>query len=598
MPIHVLADQVIAQIAAGEVIERPASVIKELIENALDAGASNIHISADNGGRSMIRISDNGHGIKADEVELAFTRHATSKLNTADDLMRIRTLGFRGEALASIASVSRVTLVSRAEGEEVGQRLRLEGGKVSQHQGIGAPVGTVITVENLFYNTPARLKFLKAENTEKRHIATLITRYAMAYPHVRFILEQDKRETFRANGTGQLSDVLLRSLGADTFKDMLEVDNAEGQPDEAPEIHVYGFTSAPSLNRADRSRITLFVNGRWVQDASVTYAVIQAYHTFLMKGRSPIAVLMINLPPDQVDVNVHPTKAEVRFQDPNAVFSAVQRAVRRAVIDQATIASIGNRQERSESYWEHEARPTSRATQLDLGIEMESTGSYPRQTPESDFKRDSSGPTYLPPSPNPPERPRTLPMLRVIGQVGASYIVTEGPAGMYLIDQHAAHERILYEQFMLDYARQQPIAQLTLSAQTIELPPTEAQLIEEHQQALQSAGFKLESFGPNTFIIRSVPLMLSDHDPVELIGEVLEELESGQTPGHASIEEKIVQRVCKRAAVKAGTILSMEEMRGLIQQLERCQSPHTCPHGRPTMVHMSSDKLAREFGRK
>lgn len=601
MTIHVLADQVIAQIAAGEVIERPASVIKELIENALDAGATNIHVSADSGGRNMIRISDNGHGIKAAEVELAFTRHATSKLNTADDLMHIRTLGFRGEALASIASVSRVTLVSRAEGEEVGHRLRLEGGKVLQHQSVGAPVGTVITVENLFYNTPARLKFLKAENTEKRHITALITRYAMAYPHVRFILEQDKRETFRANGTGQLSDVLLRSFGAETFKDLLEVDNADNNADEAPEIQVYGFTSAPSLNRADRSRITLFVNGRWVQDSSVTYAVIQAYHTFLMKGRYPVAVLMIDLPPEQVDVNVHPTKAEVRFQDPNAVFSAVQRAVRRAVIGQTEAPSMYDRSPRQESTWEDEARPAPRNTQLDLGMELESTGWYPNQVPEQSHytpTRDAAGPTYLPPNPNPPERPRTLPMLRVIGQVGASYIVTEGPAGMYLIDQHAAHERILYEEFMLDYAQQKPTAQLTLSAQTIELPPTESQLIEEHQIALQSAGFKLESFGPNTFIIRSVPLLLSDHDPVELVREVLEELEEGKTPGHASIEEKIIQRVCKRAAVKAGTILSMDEMRGLIQQLERCQSPHTCPHGRPTMVHMSSDKLAREFGRK
>lgn len=608
MTIHVLDDQVIAQIAAGEVIERPASVIKELIENALDAGADNITVSVDNGGRSMMRISDNGHGIKAAEIELAFTRHATSKLNTADDLMRIRTLGFRGEALASIASVSRVTVVSRAEGEETGHRLRLEAGKVLQHQTVGAPVGTVITVENLFFNTPARLKFLKAENTEKRHIAMLITRYAMAYPQVRFILEQDKRENFRANGTGQLSDVLLRSLGAETFKDMLEVDNAENGADGPPEIHVYGYTSAPSLNRADRSRITLFVNGRWVQDSSVTYAVVQAYHTFLMKGRYPVAVLMIDLPPDQVDVNVHPTKAEVRFQDPNAVFSAVQRAVRRAVIGQTEVPGMREQhhlQGRSASpiQWEDLDTTPPQATQLDLGMELESPGWYPRQAPEASPSHrrdygDSAGPTYLPTSPNPPERPRTLPMLRVIGQVGASYIVTEGPSGMYLIDQHAAHERILYEQFMLDYARQQPTAQMTLSAQTIELPAAEAHLIEEHQQALQSAGFKLESFGPNTFIIRSVPLLLSDHDPAELIMDVLEELEEGKTPGHASIEEKIIQRVCKRAAVKAGTILSMEEMRGLIQQLERCQSPHTCPHGRPTMVHMSSDKLAREFGRK
>ena len=602
MAIEILEDQIIAQIAAGEVIERPASVIKELIENALDAEARSIHIAVNGGGKRLIRISDDGNGILSDEVELAFARHATSKLRTVHDLESLSPLGFRGEALASIAAVSHISVTTRHHTEAKGTSLRLEGGRTLHHRAVGAPTGTVLTVENLFYNTPARLKFLKAENTEKRHIASVISRYAMAYPHVRFVLEQDGREVFRSSGSGQLSDVLVAALGLDIFKDMIEITSStEG---EQRDIHVAGYTSLPGIQRTDRSRITLFINGRWVQDSSLSYAVVQAYHTFLMKGRYPVAVLMIQLPPDQVDVNVHPTKAEVRFQDANAVFGAVQRAVRKAIIGTAQPPSI--RSGRGASDWSQFDTDTSGHSafdthnqQMDLNLNLTSPGSFSHQLP--DRSQRSNGdyhPTAIPYGPHAPERPRTLPMLRVVGQVGASYIVTEGPSGMYLIDQHAAHERILYEQFMLEYARKEPMAQFTLSSQTITLPAPEARLVEEHLSALQVVGFKLEPFGTNTFVIRSIPAMLADKDPVEAVASILEELEQGHQPGQASIEEKIIQRVCKQAAVKAGTVLSLEEMQGLIQQLERCQSPQTCPHGRPTMIHMSSDKLAREFGRK
>lgn len=592
MPIHILADQVVAQIAAGEVIERPSSVIKELVENALDAGASNIRISVDGGGRRLMRVSDDGHGIRASEVELAFARHATSKLQTADDLSHILTLGFRGEALASIASVSHITVTTRHRDETTGTHMRLEGGRIEARRSVGAPAGTVITVENLFYNTPARFKFLKAENTEKRQIATVVSRYAMAYPHVRFVLEQDEREIFRSSGSGQLADVLVAALGLDTFRDMLEVSGH----DETAQIHVYGYTSAPHMHRADRSRIMLFVNGRWVQDSSLSYAVAQAYHTFLMTGRYPAAVMMISLPPGDVDVNVHPTKAEVRFQNPNAIFSVVQRAVRRTIVDLAQTPLI--RHTPGSGQWVIPSDDTPRAMQIGMNLPLESPGQFPQQRPHRHIDHQDSDSTAIPYGPTGPARPRTLPMLRVIGQVGASYIVAEGPAGMYLVDQHAAHERILYEQFIDEYAKQGIIAQYTLSAQTIELPAPEAHLIEANLDALQAVGFALEPFGTNTFLIRSVPAMLADQSPVEVIASIINELEAGREPGQTTIEEKIIKRVCKQAAVKAGTVLSHDEMQGIIRQLERCESPHTCPHGRPTMLHMSSDQLAREFGRK
>jgi DNA mismatch repair protein MutL len=590
MPIQVLSEAVVAQIAAGEVVERPASVVKELVENALDAGARQIRVSIAGDGRERIQIADDGQGIPTADVETAFLRHATSKLSQIDDLDRLETLGFRGEALASIAAVSRITTTTRALHEQQGTRIQLEGGQIRDRRSVGAPSGTVITVEHLFYNTPARLKFLKSENTEKRQIAAVITRYAMAYPGVRFVLEQDGREIFRTAGSGYLGDVIASALGLENVKQMLEVTS-----DEASRIRVDGFTSAPSLNRADRSRITLFVNGRWIQDNSLTYAVVQAYHTLLMSGRYPIAVLLVRLPPGEVDVNVHPTKAEVRFRDSDTVFSAVQKAVRRAVIEQAQMPGMGSIRAGSGQ----ESRPAwtqspYESAQLDLDFEMASPGQHARKQYEAQGDGDFE---MLAQDKGQERRPRTLPMLRVIGQVAASYIIAEGPAGVYLVDQHAAHERILYEQFMESYHAQGTIAQYTLAAQTIQLGAEESHLLAGALPELAAAGFDIEPFGTNVFVIRSIPAMLADKDPVHIITGILDDISQGNKPGHARIEDKIVLRVCKQAAVKAGQILSLDQMQGLIRQLERCQSPLTCPHGRPTMIHISSEKLEREFGR-
>lgn len=603
MAIEILAEPVIAKIAAGEVVERPASVVKELVENALDAGARTIQVEVQDGGRRLIRISDDGSGIAAHEVRLAFARHATSKLRSADDLYQIRTLGFRGEALASIAAVSRVMLVTRHVDEQMGTQIKLDGGVILHEKPIGAPSGTVITIENLFFNTPARLKFLKADDTEKRNIGNTVMRYALAYPQVRFILLQDGRELFRSSGGGHLADVAVKVLGLDVFRQMIEVTEEEALPNINGSIRVYGYVSEPGLSRKDRSRILLFVNGRSIQDNGLTYAVTQAYHTLLMKGRHPVAVLLLDVPPEFVDVNVHPTKAEVRFQDGNAVFVAVQRTVRQAVINLAQTRQVhgtGRGSSETNSGWRmpYAVEPEDRYIQRELGLELDSPGQYPLQRaaparqpePEAD-------PTAIPVGAGRPQKPRTLPMLRVIGQVGAAYIVAEGPAGLYLIDQHAAHERIMYEQFMADYARQGVISQRTLEAQTIDLAPDEARLVEMRLDALAAVGFILETFGANTFLIRALPALLADQDPAEVVMSILPDLEADKTPGQVNAEARIIMRVCKRAAVKAGQILSLAEMQGIIHQLERCDAPHTCPHGRPTMLHISGDQLAREFGR-
>ena len=362
MPIRVLPETIASQIAAGEVVERPASVVKELIENALDAGARNITINVEGGGRALLRVADDGAGIPTAEVELAFARHATSKLTTAEDLNHVQTLGFRGEALASIASVSRVALVTRSPAEPAGVQARLEGGTLVQQTPIGAPQGTVISVENLFYNVPARLKFLKSETAERSHISTLVTRYAMAYPAVHFKLVFDNRTHFQSSGSGDVREVLAVVYGVEVGRQLIELGSVYDPPppsatppddDEGLLLHdraardsiaVRGFISPPALNRSNRKEVTIFVNGRWVQDIRLSTAVLQAYHTMLMVGRYPIAVVLLNLPPEDVDVNVHPAKAEVRFRYPDAAFSAVERSVRKTLTAHAPIPSFAPRQ--------------------------------------------------------------------------------------------------------------------------------------------------------------------------------------------------------------------------------------------------------------
>ena len=390
MTIRVLPDQLASQIAAGEVVERPASVVKELIENALDAGATTIHVDIRGGGRDLIQMADNGHGIPASQVETAFLRHATSKIQQSSDLDAIHTLGFRGEALAAIASVSRLTVVTRAVGETSGTRLVLHGGiKQSQDQ-VGAPQGTVMAVENLFYNTPARLKFLKSITAEKKAIDEYVTRYVLAYPGVRFRLTHDGRVTLQTNGTDNLLDALLAVYGPETARELLLV-----EPDEEEErlVRVTGYVGPPSLHWANRGQVTLFVNGRPVKDTQLTYAIIQAYHTLLPTGRYPMAVLFVNLPYEQVDVNVHPTKTEVRFRQGVSAFSAVQRAVRKTLIAGSPVRAVeGWSRPQTETYpgWQGELNTWPNQNQNSLHLDWGTPPPIPELTEPSAFSHQPS----------------------------------------------------------------------------------------------------------------------------------------------------------------------------------------------------------------
>jgi DNA mismatch repair protein MutL len=579
LPIRILADEVASQIAAGEVIERPASVVKELLENALDAGASKIDIRIEQAGRRLIEISDDGAGIAYDEMPLALARHATSKLQTADDLFHIRSLGFRGEALASIGSVSRATLISQVREVNLGGRIRVEGGKILTSEPTGAPVGTVVRVEDLFYNVPARLKFLKTDQTERNQINNLVTRYALAYSQVRFRLVQDGKLALQTNGNNDRREILTQLYGIDIARQMLEVTL------EDADSKISGFISPVGLTRSNRREMTFFVNGRWVSDPALSSAMLQAYHTLLMVGRYPLAVLFIDLAPEEVDVNVHPAKAEVRFRSPDAVFSLVQRAVKRALLAYSPTPQI------STTYWQ--TTPSTQTHLVDPAWEM--AGDLQGQdltqfnVPDSTAENDSQAQPALPSG--------ELPLLRPIGQVGAAYLVAEGPDGLYLIDQHAAHERVLFERLMRQREKTIP-AQHLLEPVTLQLPPAAALLLSGQLSILNSLGFQVEDFGPNTFRIRAIPAILIGADPEAAVRVVVEDFEEDETPLQTEIEERIIARVCKRVAVKAGKTLSMDEQKALVRDLENCQSPRTCPHGRPTMIHLSVDLLERQFGRR
>ena len=585
MNIHVLPDEIASQIAAGEVVERPASVVKELMENAIDAGAHQIHIHITQAGQRLIEMSDDGVGISPQELELAVARHATSKLNEAEDLFHIRTLGFRGEALASIASVSHFTLTSRTLENAQGWRITIDGGKIVSVEQVGIPAGTVIQVEDLFYNTPARLKFLKREQTERQQIDALVTRYALAYPERSFQLIQDGKTVLHTSGNGDRREVLSQLYGVELGKQLLEVDFF----DEG--VKITGFVSPISQTRSNRKEITFFVNGRWVQDNTLATALLRAYQTFLMVGRYPIALLFLELEPEEVDVNVHPAKAEVRFRDPDRMFSSLQRAVRRALLAFSPVPQLSVNTWRLDPAaqkpldWNH----SSFAVQGDAK-ESDINVSEPETTTAGTANLDSE------PVQNPVLPTGAIPLLRWVGQIGATYLVAEGPDGLYLIDQHAAHERVLFEKFMQQKADM--ASQDLLEPLVFQLPPATERLMLEALPVLQKIGFHVEEFGNHAFRIRGIPEIFSGRDPVAAVRVVVEDFEEDETPLAGELESRLAARICKRMAVKGGQVLSTEEQKKLIQDLESCVSPRTCPHGRPTMIHLSVDLLERQFGRR
>jgi DNA mismatch repair protein MutL len=610
MPIRVLEPTVAAQIAAGEVVERPASVAKELIENALDAGASRISVEVRGGGLHELKIQDDGCGIPAAEVELAFERHATSKLRAADDLWAIATLGFRGEALPSIASVAQVICVTRTVGEELGTELRVAGGEIQSRSARGCSPGTTISIRNLFYNAPVRREFLRSEATEASAITAVVTQYALAYPEVRFSMLLEGRLAVQTSGRGNMREALIDLYGLEVARQLLPVEAGHGE--DRDHVRVAGLVSPPGLTRSSRGYIHMFVNRRAIQPRGALASVVeQAYHTLMMKGRHPIAVLDIRVHPATVDVNVHPTKSEVKFRDSAHVLSVIGRAVRDALVEGGVrpwadasspmpgdVAQRRFELRRLGDRWEREVggQGLGDAEQgLGFGAQAGATNNQqwmldddiqlPTGSPERVEGPNSQFPT-----------PGRLPPLRVVGQVAQTYIVAESPDGMILIDQHAAHERVTYERLMTQRGTQAFDQQSLLIPQTLDLPPAAHALLLSNADLLNEWGFAIEEFGMS-LRVRSVPAGLRENTLSAALLEVADHLHGrgGSTPD--DWREAMLTTLACHSSVRAGQTLSFEEMRQLLTRLEQCAAPRTCPHGRPTMILVSGTQLERQFGR-
>jgi len=576
MPIQVLAPSVSAKIAAGEVIDRPASVVKELVENAIDAGASDVTIEFQDGGMRLIRVRDDGCGLSPEEAQLAFERHATSKITATEDLLRIATLGFRGEALPSITAVAEVSFLTRTASTEAGQHLLFRNQALAERGLRAAPVGTTVTVRDLFHDFPARRKFLRTPATETSQCTQVVSQYALGRPDIRFTLLADGKRLLQTPGSGGLREAAGAVLGAGIGKELLEV--IAPAPSDPPGgeagVAVRGMVSPPGLTRASRGAISLFINGRWVQNRPLTFAVQEAYQGLLMIGRHPIAVLYIDVASDLVDVNVHPRKLEVRFKNEGAVYAAVQRAVRRTLMGSTPDVEL--------------RRP---------GF-LPSPSVYPSGSQQAlAFQRELAAaplpPTSMP-SPNAPTAPaRRMPILRVVGQVSNTYIIAEGPDGMYLVDQHAAHERVVFERIAERLTGQPWDSQGLLEPQLLEIPVEELPLLAEGRSMLHHYGFIIEPFGDRQILLRALPAGVREDELQRLMAEVAAGLREAERA-----KDRVATTVACHSAVRAGDPLGLDAMRALIGDLEACRAPQTCPHGRPTMMHLSSALLEREFGRR
>ncbi|HEY4686290.1 MAG TPA: DNA mismatch repair endonuclease MutL [Dehalococcoidia bacterium] len=576
MPIRVLPPEVASRIAAGEVVERPASIVKELVENALDAGAGRVSVEANEGGVALIRVVDDGCGIEPEELALAFGRHATSKLGADADLEAIATLGFRGEALPSVAAVAEVEAVSRPPDSPTAGRVRLRFGELIEQGASGAPAGTSVTVRGLFRQQPARLKFLRSPGAEAAQIASVVSHYALAYPEVAFSLRLDGRETFATAGSGSRREAAAGVYGPEVAAALLEAS------EQGEAYAVEALFSPPPVSRASRGYITVFINRRWVRSRSLSYAVEEAYSGLLQTGRFPIAIVDLRLPPGEVDVNVHPAKAEVRLRNERQAFAVVQRPLRRVLagLPAATGEAFGG--------WPRSfSLPTAQPAEPPaLVLRGEPVQSALQPSPTAGIEPAAAQPAL----------PGRVPILRPLGQAGATYVIAEGPAGLYLIDQHAAHERVLYERFLAAEMQPAQATQPLLAPAALELTPAQQSLVASLAPALEAHGFAVEPFGPGGHVLRSAPAGLRRDDPARAFVELLDLLTREDAPADPRL--RVAASLACHAAVRAGQALAVEEMRDLIRQLEACELPQTCPHGRPTMLHLSADELARRFSRK
>ncbi|MEY2480070.1 MAG: mismatch repair protein MutL [Verrucomicrobiota bacterium] len=582
--IQLLPEIVASQVAAGEVVERPASVVKELVENSVDAGARKIDINIRRGGISIIRVIDDGCGMDRDDALLSLERHATSKIRSAADLSAVATLGFRGEALPSIASVSRFRLTTRETNAIAGTEIIVNGGKIDMVRDGGEAPGTQVEVRSLFYNMPARRKFLRSENTESRNIEHQLHLQAAGHPDIAFVFVRDERVVFQLPAANSLRDRLRDLYGGELVDRLLEINS----PNESAKIKVSGWIGQAGVSRQTRAQQLVFVNGRAVENAVLNIALREGYHTALMKGQFPVTFLFVDLDPAAVDVNVHPAKREVRFRDPNAVREAIVAAIQRTL-------------ESGRQNWQQQFRAPPQTSPeippqpiVDLAplISQPTERVIPRRADGEGSRKSEVAPAAAS-SRNHEQQ------FQIIGVLNKLYVLMENADGLVLVDQHAAHERILFEELRRRMETQGVPSQRLLLPQTFDLPPRDAEWIERNMSILQKMGIGIEAFGPNTFKIDSLPTFLTVSDPARFLREVIDSLKNtSERSSPLRLGEDMIAKTVCRHAVKANDPLRYLEVEKLIRDLLECDLPYCCPHGRPTMIQISLAELEKKFGRK
>lgn len=619
--IRILDKHVADKIAAGEVIDRPVSIVKELLENALDAGASSITVEIKNGGKRYIRATDNGCGIPAEEAELAFVRHATSKITAVEDLDAIGTLGFRGEALASICAVSRVELITRTADSKVGRRIVAEGSSILENKATGCPAGTTVTVRDLFYNVPARSKFLASDSAETRRITDMVSRIALSYGDVRFNLINGGTRVFSTMGKGNVRNNIISIYGSDAARDLLPVDL------ERNGALIRGFVSSPAVSAPSRARQIFCVNGRVVSSDVLEKALDAAYKEKLFHGRFPIAYLFLAMPPDRLDVNVHPTKKEIRFDDPFETADFVTEAIRRALHAKEALPQI--REDRLDEPAPKVAEPLAlsdykaaspkkripepkvsvKEEQVDIRnilstIKRDEMAETKKETSSQEELRSKEGGSDSETCASSAKlqteqaaaRPFDLDDLHYMGALFNTYIIATDEDSFYLIDQHAAHERVFYEKLLQEYNNRQKLSQTLLIPLTFNVSAQVAASEDIWLQEVRSMGYDVDFFGSNTYLVREVPAFMELKEAEDFLSDLFTALEDKPDLTNRKILEKIITRSCK-SAVKGGDALTEEEIASLIKDLKNCANPFSCPHGRPTFIRMHKYEIEKRFKR-
>lgn len=585
----------VQKIAAGEVIERPASVVKELVENSIDASPTRIEVEIKNGGRQLIRVTDDGCGMEREDAVLAIERHTTSKINSADDLWRLSTLGFRGEALASIAAVSHFELVSKTKEQDFGVQIEVRGGMLQKVKDVGAPDGTTVKVQDLFFNTPARLKYLKTIPTETTYISEIVSRLALAYPEISFRLQHQEYELLFTPGKGDLYETMIAVFGNEIAKNMIPVSYSENS------FKISGYIGKPSIAKTNRNNEIFFVNRRYFHSRILSAAVEKAYHTLLPIARYPFVILFLEIDPQTVDINVHPTKMEARFSNDSDLFKAFYHSIRKTLTDNALISEWIAPEEDllALKYQTSSINPKTVQTVESLAINYQEAGEAGREevasVSESVVLRDEYRPTPITSTMEPAATQNFYVFPKAVLN---TYIIAEDEKGLLFIDQHAAHERILFERYM-QRTKEFLGAQALLIPETVNLNYAQFKVVSERLPLFTDLGFEIETFGGQTIILRSVPLTLVNLNYQQIIVELIDQFINFETfKNPAEIKEAFITTMACRTAIKAGDDLNLLEMEALVKDLFKCENPYTCPHGRPTVFRIGHDELAKKFLRR